>query len=87
MTREAQIRAIIDTAAAVDGKVRIDYSGRGMFGKKCLGVVAKYREEIIEAAAERGLKGSCSDNMGLSVIVYWPRIAGLTDDEMAAYGF
>ena len=76
MTREEQIRAIIDTAAAVDGKVRTGYSGRFMYGKTCMGVVGKYREEIIEAAAERGLKGASTDNMGLSTIVYWPRIAG-----------
>lgn len=45
----------------------IEYSGRGMFGVKCPGVVVSNPMDFI---AEMGIKGLKTDNMGLDYIVY-----------------
>lgn len=45
-----------------ENKIRFDYSGRGMFGKRCPGVVCKNQfptSAIVKV-----------DNMGLDIIVY-----------------
>jgi hypothetical protein len=52
--------------------VRNDYSGRGMYGKTCLGIVCDNPIHIIEEAAQRGLLGAKIDSMGQDSIVYWP---------------
>jgi hypothetical protein len=65
---------IADVAEEVDGTVRYDYSGRGMYGKSCVGIVCGNKTECIEAAARKGLKGARTDAMGRHAIVYWPKI-------------
>ena len=57
-----------------DEPLRDDYSGRGMYGATCYGIVTDDPEGLIERAAELGLKGACTDNMGLDTIVYWRNI-------------
>lgn len=57
--------------------LREAYSGRGMFGRKCYGVVTDQSEKLIESAAEMGLTGVNTDSMGLDVIVYWPQVNGV----------
>lgn len=52
--------------------LREDYSGRGMYGKTCLGIVCENPIHIIEEAAQRGLLGAKMDSMGRDSIVYWP---------------
>lgn len=67
---------------------RGDYSGRFMYGRTCVGVVtdenvialtvALFRHLIDEGMdadiVEDLLKDARTDNMGLSMIVYWPNI-------------
>lgn len=57
-------------------KVYQGYSGRFMFGKKCLGITGPSTATIIEAAARKGFRKAVTDNMGLDYIVYWPPIEG-----------
>jgi len=58
--------------------LRTDYSGRGMFGQTCMGVVCDKEdyEETIEKAAELGLSGHRTDDMGRQMIIYYPQIKG-----------
>lgn len=49
------------------------YSGRGMFGRTCLGISADTYINIIELAAQKGVTGAKIDNLGMGYIVYWPR--------------
>ena len=65
-----------------------NYSGRGMFGRKCLGVVVRngysYMEMLVNLTRyfdENGLEdedleleGVCVDELGMDTIVYFPRI-------------
>lgn len=44
-----------------------EYSGRGMFGRECPGVVV---DNPLNFVAEIGMKGLKIDNMGLQYIVY-----------------
>jgi hypothetical protein len=71
MTIQDQIIAIADQ---IGGQVRLDYSGRGMFGAKCMGIVCTSATEAIEAAARWGIRGAQRDSMGKRAIVYWPNI-------------
>lgn len=66
-----------ELANEVGGSFRGDYSGRGMFGRTCCGIACDNPTEVIELAAERGIKGAAYDNMGKRYIVYWPEIASI----------
>lgn len=76
MTHEEQVQAVNDVADLLGGSVRDDYSGRGMFGKSCYGIVCDDANECIAEAGALGLRGARTDSMGRSVIVYWPSIQG-----------
>ena len=53
-----------------------DYSGRGMYGKKCCGFIVDDITEVISRVRDRGIKSKWfEDNMGLSYIVYFPAIS------------
>ena len=75
-----QIDDMHEAAHTVDGEIRTDYSGRGMFGDECVGVVLKDEGDLFTFArllddelAE--LLGSPRwDNMGLREIAYWPKV-------------
>lgn len=67
-----------------------DYSGRGMFGQKCLGIVVyqgySYMEMLMKLTqyldehdfddADLELEGISIDSLGMDTIVYFPRIRG-----------
>ncbi len=74
MDLSEQISIIGQTAEAIGGEIYENYSGRGMYGAKCLGIVCADPQAAIEEAAARGLRGSSRDNMGKDFIVYWPGI-------------
>lgn len=61
-------------AAEVGGNVYENYSGRGMFGEKCFGIVCPNANECLEVAGAHGLRGGNIDNMGRDFIVYWPGV-------------
>lgn len=63
------------------------YSGRGMFGRSCIGIDLERGESAVGAALKiaaacdtieeveylyRALKDAREDSMGLGTIVYWP---------------
>jgi len=70
------------------------YSGRGMYGKSCLGVTMRRGElsefdlGVLLAGHQEEYSGNFSpipkpstDNMGLDMIAYWPSIPYIDDDE------
>ena len=63
-------------AEQIDGDFRASYSGRGMGGRTCAGIVTDDPISCIEIAAQRGISGAKVDSMGRQSIVYWPTIAG-----------
>lgn len=75
-----EVRILSEEAEYREGGVRTDYSGRGMYGKQCFGIVVRYQsdlEEILEAAGSdvaEDMSDPIWDNMGLSYIAYWPEI-------------
>ena len=64
----------IEVIASHHGEIRPDYSGRGMFGKTCYGIVCDDANKCLEAAGSYGITGGKVDNMGRQFIVYWPEI-------------
>ena len=62
----------IREAAEVDGRsLRLDYSGRGMFGAKCLAIDC---DDPMDCIAEVGIPGAKTDQMGRGSVVYWPAV-------------
>ena len=53
-----------------------NYSGRGMYGANCIGVVT---DDPHDAIAEIGIRGAYTDNLGRSTIVYYPSIKDTED--------
>lgn len=76
MENSEAIEIIEDAANAIGGEVTYSYSGRGMFGRTCVGIECDSSQEVIEEAASRGLRGAAVDNLGLGWIVYWPSVQG-----------
>jgi uncharacterized membrane protein len=69
-----KISKIEAIAIEIDGQIRADYSGRGMFGKTCYGITCDDANECLEVAGSHGIKGGKIDNMGRGWIVYWTSI-------------
>ena len=69
--------AVAEICLDLGGKLRVDYSGRGMYGATCYGIVTDDPDACVEEAAARGIRGSKRDSMGRQAIVYWPHIAGI----------
>ena len=74
MDLEETIETLSEVADLVDGEIRSDYSGRGMYGQRCYGIECADPIPCIEHAAMQGITGANYDQMGLDYIVYWPRI-------------
>lgn len=71
---QEQLQAIKETAEEIGGKVYEGYSGRGMYGKECMGITCEDSGECIEVAAQHGLRGASVDSLGRKYIVYWRSI-------------
>lgn len=74
MTPTTHSNEVLTELSADFGELRSCYSGRGMFGDTCIGIVTSSPAELIEAAANRGVRGAKTDGMGLETIVYWPSV-------------
>lgn len=70
------------------------YSGRGMYGKECLGVdiprggLGEFLASVIEGTPEdhvsdiaQAFRGMQTDQMGLGTIVYFPDVSFTSDEE------
>lgn len=79
-TKTAPIDKILDIADQFGLEAYRAYSGRGMYGRECIGIAIRGDDwtderEVIAAARKRGIRGECTDNLGRGVIIYWPDIA------------
>lgn len=88
MTVEEAIRNYVDENDQY--KLYEGYSGRCMFGRKCLGVVVKqgysfmdfiinltrYMDSYDVDDIDFKLEGATYDNLGLNTVVYFPNIGG-----------
>lgn len=74
-----------EIAREVAGRVRTDYSGRGMFGDTCVGITTA-PHNLLELGAtisrlvedeelrKELINNSNTDSMGYDTIVYWGRV-------------
>lgn len=67
-----------------------NYSGRGMFGRTCLGIIVQRNDSFIDFIIKLTkylddndvddidfkLEGATYDNLGLDTVVYFPNIGG-----------
>jgi hypothetical protein len=79
---QLQIKLAMDRIRCVAGedgnRLRTDYSGRGMCGRTCVGIVTEYPTDVIAAV---GLRGAQIDSMGRRSIVYWRALPGFTNQQ------
>lgn len=72
---EQHIRKLTEVCNAVEGSsIYRGYSGRGMYGKRCIGISTDDKMATIEEAAAQGIRGAKTDNLGRGYIVYWPNL-------------
>ena len=58
------------------------YSGRGMYGKKCVALSVKDETALLKVGAALGDLAetrACTDGLGRGLIVYWPSQAWLPE--------
>jgi hypothetical protein len=68
---------IISKAKELRLNIYHDYSGRGMFGKTCLGVVGAMQDlDTLLSEIKGSSQGLRKDNMGMDYVYYWPGIEG-----------
>jgi hypothetical protein len=74
----ANAQKLIDALQNAGYKPR-SYSGRGMFGKTCVGVSLDSESDLWYMTRELididGLHAPHTDSLGLGIIAYWPRVA------------
>lgn len=63
-----------DIADELGGEFVENYSGRGMYGRKCVGITTSDEWAVVAAARNVGITCERTDNMGLDIIVYWPDV-------------
>lgn len=70
-------KAIQEIANNVYGEIDYEYSGRCMFGMKCVGVECENLDGAIEDANRyKILPSHRTDNMGMDYIIYWEGVKG-----------
>jgi hypothetical protein len=72
---DEHIEVLKDIARERGDTFRDDYAGRGMFDKRCVGIVTDEPLKVVEDAAEEGIRGAKMDGMGKQTIVYWPKLS------------
>lgn len=92
MSVEESIRNFVDENEGYE--IYGNYSGRGMFGRTCLGVVVKqgysfmdflmkltkYMDDNGIEDTDFSLEGVSYDALGLDAIVYFPNVGGIEHD-------
>jgi hypothetical protein len=85
---EDQMNDLYHAAETIDGEIVTDYSGRGMYGDECVGLIVKDEGDLFRFAGllddefVEQLGNPTWDNMGLREIAYWPRFAAYPPPSM-----
>ena len=78
---EDQLDDLHNAAHIVDGEIYPDYSGRGMYGDECVGIILKNEGDLFTFARQLDdelaelLGNPTWDSMGLREIAYWPKVS------------
>lgn len=75
MSRLTMREILEDVANSIGADVYEDYSGRGMYGRKCIGISCE-QYNYLDVIAAVGVTGAKTDSLGTGVIVYWPHMTG-----------
>lgn len=77
------VRILKEVAERYNLDFRSDYSGRGMYGRECVGVVTSNMATLLMVLGQKGFdveQRVCTDNMGRDTIVYFPDLQDDPDD-------
>lgn len=86
-----ELQVLEDAADELGLDLRTDYSGRGMYGDECIGIVAGSTGEVIrwffmihdldDMLADRLVEQNMSqDSMAFDIIFYWPSVSVENDE-------
>jgi len=78
MTNDERTNELWQIAQRVNGDYRSDYSGRGMYGSKCVAIVIEGRDQeyrMTKELEELGFPEPTWDSMGFGAVAYWPSIS------------
>lgn len=77
-----QLNSLADLASDLSGSFRIDYSGRCMYGQKCIGFdldgtpdmlsLGLELADILGKKAKDLIRSARTDSMGMGIILYFP---------------
>lgn len=87
-----QLEELKSALDLLDEDVRYDYSGRGMYGRECLGLVVDATDLVVGVALSQVFgddawdiaRNACTDSMGRGAIVYFPGYTVEQGDEAYA---
>jgi hypothetical protein len=67
---------LLQKAEELGLRVYHNYSGRGMFGKTCIGVVGSMEDlDCLLGEVKGAGRGLRKDSLGLDYIYYWPALS------------
>ena len=67
-------------------QIRTTYSGRGVYGKHCVGIELDSVQQLWDLSRDLAVKGEevpapRTDNLGLGIIAYWPGLEASEPEE------
>lgn len=90
ITKEDIIEAVTEADLDPDGSIRWGYSGRGMYGQECFGLVgseSEFGRFMVELTVLAGADEArqlvdclCTDSMGRKIIFYFPGVEVASND-------
>lgn len=86
---QSQLHDFENLADEIDGQTYENYSGRGMYGKTCMGITVENLEKALFKLGReyenyefsKELYRFETDNLGRSFIIYFPRLQKEVDGE------
>ncbi|MBV6513918.1 MAG: hypothetical protein FMNOHCHN_03500 [Ignavibacteriaceae bacterium] len=86
-----QLNDFENLAWDIGGEVYENYSGRGMYGKTCMGITVEELENCLfrlgrmsgelDSELSKALENFRTDSLGRSFIIYFPKIQKAVDGE------
>lgn len=72
MFTKRSLQSLIRFCEDHDARVVDDYSGRGMYGAKCIAVYCGRHSEVRDYLKRNSMGEGRVDSMGFDVVHYWP---------------
>jgi len=72
-------KTVRDLADAIGAEIYGSYSGRGMYGKRCIGISCDDSNDVMSSYKEFNLPRPSVDQLGRGYICYWQNIPAVEE--------